>query len=198
MRNINMFVEDQAHEEFLNAILQRFSLEYNVAIKKKSISARGGRGKVVSKLKQYQNDLQRYKETLPDLIIVGTDSNCKGVREREKEINRNITVSQELVISMVPEPHIERWLLIDPESFNTVFGKGCPTPDQKCERDRYKDMFLQAITEVGVTPILGGIEHITDLVNGMNLQRVKDSDKSIRRFLNSLQRRFRNWQQSGN
>lgn len=197
MRNINIFVEDQAHEVFLVAILQRFSLEYNVAVQTKSISARGGRGKVISELKQYQNDLQRNKGILPDLIIVGTDSNCKGFREREKEINRNITDLQEFVISMIPEPHIERWLLIDPESFNTVFGKGCPTPDQKCERDRYKVMFLEAITEVGVTPILGGIEHITDLVKEMNLQRVKDSDKSIRRFLNSLQRRFRNWQQSG-
>lgn len=197
MRNINIFVEDQAQEVFLVAILQRFSLEYNVGVKTKSINARGGRGKVISELKQYQNDLQRNKGILPDLIIVGTDSNCKGFREREKEINRNITNLQEFVISMIPEPHIERWLLIDPESFNTVFGKGCPTPDQKCERDRYKVMFLEAITEVGVTPILGGIEHITDLVKEMNLQRVKDSDKSIRRFLNSLQRRFRNWQQSG-
>ncbi len=197
MRNINIFVEDQAHEVFLVAILQRFSLEYNVGVKTKSINARGGRGKVISELKQYQNDLQRNKGILPDLIIVGTDSNCKGFREREKEINRNITNLQEFVISMIPEPHIERWLLIDPESFNTVFGKGCPTPDQKCERDRYKVMFLEAITEVGVTPILGGIEHITDLVKEMNLQRVKDSDKSIRRFLNSLQRCFRNWQQSG-
>ncbi len=197
MRNINIFVEDQAHEVFLVAILQRFSLEYNVGVKTKSINARGGRGKVISELKQYQNDLQRNKGILPDLIIVGTDSNCKGFREREKEINRNITDLQEFVISMIPEPHIERWLLIDPESFNTVFGKGCPTPDQKCERDRYKVMFLEAITEVGVTPILGGIEHITDLVKEMNLQRVKDSDKSIRRFLNSLQRCFRNWQQSG-
>ena len=59
-------------------------------------------------------------------------------------------------------------------------------------------MFLEAITDVGVIPLLGGIEHITDLVNEMNLQRMKDSDTSIRRFLNSLQRRFRSWQQSGN
>lgn len=193
-----MFVEDQAHEVFLVAILQRFSSKYNVAVKLKSISARGGRGKVISELKQYQNDLQRNKETLPDLIIVGTDSNCKGFREREKEINRNITDIEDFVISMIPEPHIERWFLIDPDSFKTVFGKGCPTPDQKCERDRYKDMFLKAITEVGVIPLLGGIEHITDLVNEMNLQRMKNSDKSIQRFLNSLQRCFRSWQQSGN
>lgn len=193
-----MFVEDQAHEVFLVAILQRFSSKYNVAVKQKSINARGGRGKVISELKQYQNDLQRNKETLPDLIIVGTDSNCKGFREREKEINRNITDIEELVISMIPEPHIERWFLIDPDSFKAVFGKGCPTPDQKCERDRYKDMFLEAITEVGVIPLLGGIEHINDLVKEMNLQRMKNNDKSIRRFLNSLNRRFKSWQQSGN
>ena len=114
MRNINLFVEDQAHEKFLVAILQRFSSKHNIAVKLKSISARGGRGKVISELKQYLNDLQRNKETLPDLIIVATDSNCKGIRERENEINRNITDIEEFVISMIPEPHIERWLLIDP------------------------------------------------------------------------------------
>lgn len=47
MRNINIFVEDQAQEVFLVAILQRFSFKYNVAVKPKSVSARGGIGKVI-------------------------------------------------------------------------------------------------------------------------------------------------------
>ena len=59
MRNINLFVEDQAHEVFLSTILQRFSSKYDVVIKLKPVSVRGGHGKVITELKQYQQDLER-------------------------------------------------------------------------------------------------------------------------------------------
>ena len=32
MRNINLFVEDVAHEDFLTALIQRLAHEYNVEI----------------------------------------------------------------------------------------------------------------------------------------------------------------------
>ena len=133
MRNINLFVEDVAHEDFLTALIQRFADAYIVEVNIKASSVRGGRGTVITELKQYLRDLQHNKEDLPDLVIVGTDSNCKGLSERETEINQVTSDLGDLVISMVPEPHIERWLLLDSEAFKTVFGKGCPVPDQKCE-----------------------------------------------------------------
>lgn len=198
MRNISLFVEDNAHEAFLSSILQCFASEYDVEIDLKSHSVRGGRGKVITELRQYQQDLQRNRADLPDLIVVGTDSNCTGFLEREREINQVISDFIGLVISAVPEPHIERWLLLDSEAFKTVFGKGCPAPDQKCERDRYKRLLLEAIHGAGVIPILGGIEHAADIVNAMDLQRVEQIDKSIERLLKALQRQFRIWQQTEN
>lgn len=90
MRNINLFVEDVAHEDFLTALINRLAEEYKIESNLRTSSVRGGRGAVITELKQYIRDLQRYKESLPDLVIVGTDSNCKGVIERESEIN-NIT-----------------------------------------------------------------------------------------------------------
>ena len=196
MRKINLFVEDVAHEDFLTALIQRLADEYNVEINIKSSSVRGGRGTVITELKQYLRDLQHYKEGLPDLIIVGTDSNCKGLSERETEINQVTSDLGSLVITMIPDPHIERWLLLDSEAFKAVFGKGCPTPDQKCERDRYKKILLNAIYKATMVSPLNGTERIEDIVNAMNLQRVARVDKSIERLLEALQRQFRTWQRT--
>lgn len=195
MRNINLFVEDVAHEDFLTALIRRLADTYNIEINIKPSSVRGGHGKVITELKQYLRDLQHNNEDLPDLIIVGTDSNCKGLSERETEVNQVTSDLVDLVINMIPEPHIERWLLLDPEAFKTVFGKGCPVPDQKCDRGRYKGLLLNAIYEATMVPPLDGIERVEELVYAMNFQRVEQSDRSARRFLRALQRKFRMWQQ---
>ena len=47
MRNINLFVEDIAHEDFLVALIQRLANEYNVEINIKTSIVRGGRGTVI-------------------------------------------------------------------------------------------------------------------------------------------------------
>ena len=198
MRNINLFVEDVAHEDFLTALIHRLADDYNFTVSIRASSVRGGHGTVITELKQYLRDLQHNKEDLPDLIIVGTDSNCKGLSERETEINQVTSDLGDLVISMVPEPHIERWLLLDSAAFKTVFGKGCPVPDQKCERGRYKGLLLNAIYEATMVPPLDGIERIEELVCAINFQRVEQSDRSIRKFLTALQRQFRIWQQTEN
>ena len=198
MRNISLFVEDVAHEDFLTALIRRMADDYNITVSIRASSVQGGHGTVITELKQYLRDLQHNKEDLPHLIIVGTDSNCKGLSERETEINQVTSDLGDLVISMVPEPHIERWLLLDSAAFKTVFGKGCPVPDQKCERGRYKGLLLNAIYEATMVSPLDGIERVEELVYAMNFQRVEQSDRSIRRFLTALQRRFRIWQQTEN
>ena len=196
MRNINLFVEDVAHEDFLTALIKRLADEYNVEINIKTSNVRGGHGTVITELKQYVQDLQRHKEDLPNLVIIGTDSNCKELSERETEINQVTSDLKDLVINMIPEPHIERWLLLDSRAFKTVFGKGCPAPDRKCERNRYKRLLLQAIRDATTAPPLDGIENVDELVNAMDFQRMAQNDKSIRRFLTALQRKFRIWQQT--
>jgi len=198
MRNINLFVEDVAHEDFLTALIQRLADAYNIEINIKASSVRGGHGKVITELRQYLRDLQHDEEELPDLVIVGTDSNCKGLSERETEINQVTSSFGDFVINMIPEPHIERWLLLDLEAFKAVFGKGCPAPDRKCERGRYKNMLLNAIYEATMISPIEGIEHVEDLVQAMHLQRLEQNDRSARRFLRALQRRFRMWQQTDN
>lgn len=198
MYNISIFAEDRTLERFIITLAERLANTYHVKINLIRYSVRGGQGKVINALKKYQQDLHRNQENLPDLIIVGTDSNCKGFLEQEREIHQAISDYTNLVISATPEPHIERWLLLDSQAFKTVFGRGCPTPDQKCEQDRYKKLLLNAIIEAGMMPPLDGTYRVADLANEMDLQRMLQSDKYLQRFLNSMQRRFRIWQQAEN
>ena len=198
MHNISLFVEDRAHENFLTALIQRLADEYNVKIDIKTSSVRGGHGKVITELRQYLRDLQHYKEGLPDLVVVGTDGNREGFSERKKAIDRVTCGFTDLVICAIPDPHIERWLLLDSAAFKTVLGKGCQAPDQKFEKDRYKKLLIEAVLEAGLMPILGGIEHAVDIVNAMDFQRVAQNDRSIERLLRALKRQFRIWQQTRN
>ena len=198
MRNINLFVEDVAHEDFLSALMRRLAHESNIEISIKPSNVRGGHGTVITELEQYIRDLHHNKEDLPDLVIVGTDSNCKSLSEREKVINEVVTDLSDIVISMIPEPHIERWLLLDSGAFKVVYGKGCPDPDRKCERKRFKNLLLQAIRDATTVAPIDGFERVEELVYSMDFQRMKQSDKSICRFLTPLQRQFRIWEQVKN
>ena len=198
MRNISLFVEDTVHEDFLVALVQRVANAYNIEIDIKVSSVRDGHEKVITELKQYQQDLLYRTEELPDLIIIGTDSNGKGFLQREKEINQAIPNLVDRVISMIPKPYIERWLLLDSEAFKKVFGEDCSVPNRKCDRNRYKRLLLQAIRDAGMIPLLAGIEYTRDLVNTMNLQHMEQSDRSFRRFFRALQHQFVAWQQTEN
>jgi hypothetical protein len=66
------------------------------------------------------------------------------------------------------------------------FGRGCQAPDQKCDRDRYKQALIRAIADAGVIPTLGGIEFAEDLVQAMDLERAARADVSFKRFLDDL------------
>ncbi len=194
MYNISLFAEDEAHEDFLTTLAQRFAETYRVEIEMTTYSVSGGYGRVISELKQYHRDLQSHQEALPHLILVGTDGNCKKPPEREQEIRQAISGFTDFVISAIPEPHIERWLLLDAEAFKTVFGKGCPAPDKKCERDRYKRLLLNAILQAGSEPSLTNFGYVADIVNAMNFQRMARRNDSLGRLLKALQNQFEKWE----
>lgn len=193
MYNISLFAEDEAHEDFLTTLAQRFAETYRVEIEMTTYSVSGGYGRVISELKQYHRDLQSHQEALPHLILVGTDGNCKKPPEREQEIRQAISGFTDFVISAIPEPHIERWLLLDAEAFKTVFGKGGPAPDKKCERDRYKRLLLNAILQAGSEPSLTNFGYVADIVNAMNFQRMARRNDSLGRLLKALQNQFEIW-----
>ena len=149
---------------------------------------------MVKELRQFLRDLQLGQDRLPDLVVIATDANCKGLVERLRQIT-DITGKVDVpTVCAVPDPHIERWLLVDSAAFRAVFGHGCNAPDQKCERARYKKMLIDAIRASGVTPSLGGIEFFEDIVAAMDFNRAAAADASLRKLIEELRGVFQTWQ----
>ena len=192
MREIALFVEDYAHRQVIGALVQRIAEECDIAIQLDWRNAVGGHGKVIAELNDYMRDLKRQGGPWPDLVVVATDANCKGLNERTREIGGREEPAP--MILAIPDPHIERWLLLDGAAFKAVFGKGCDAPDQKCDRDRYKQQLIKAIHATGTIPILGGIEYAEDIVQQININRVAQVDRSFRRFVEELRDIFQSWQ----
>ena len=193
MRRVSLFVEDQAHYEFLNALLLRLAGEYGIGVRLDWRNARRGHGMVIRELRQYLRDLLREREDLPDLVVVATDANCKGMNERIREVAAAGGRGGPRLVCAVPDPHIERWLLLDSAAFKQVFGRGCDPPDRKCERARYKKKLLDSIVAAGIVPALGGMEYADEIVRAMDLARAGRADQSLARLLDELRAVFRQW-----
>lgn len=182
------FVEDFAHRQVIGALINRVAEEFGIEIELDWRNARRGHGQVVREFKEYLRDLRR-QGSLPDLVVIGTDANCKGLVDRSAQIP--VDDSPVAVVLAIPDPHIERWLLLDGAAFKAILGHGCRAPDQKCARNRYKEALIRAILDAGVTPSLGGIEFAADIIQEMDLNRAASADPSLRRFLDDLRHAFR-------
>ena len=192
MFEIACFVEDRAHREVIGAFIRRLAMEHGMTVQIDWRSAVRGHGRVVQEFERYLRDLER-QGGIPDLIIVATDANCVGINNRIRDLDTPIAPAP--IVLAVPDPHIERWLLLDGAAFRAVFGRGCDAPDQKCSRDLYKQRLLEAIRNAGITPLLGGIEYAEDIINHMDIDRAINADRSLRRFVEEIRRIFRSWKQ---
>ncbi len=193
MREVVMFAEDFGHEAVIGALLDRHAREFEVQITLNKYSVRGGHGQAVSEFKKYLCDLKRSSSPQPDLLVVAIDSNCRGFNDCYKELE---SIVQDLPIPRllaIPDPHIERWLLLDSAAFKAALGKGCNAPDLKCDRARYKTLLTQAVREAGLTPLIGGIEHAEDIISAMDLRRMRKGDRSLAKFLEDRGHIFQEW-----
>lgn len=186
-------MEDYGHEEFITSLIERLTHEHGIPVKIIHRSVRGGHGKVLTEFKKFLSYLKKEREELPDLLIIATDANCKGYAERKKEIDKIAVQYKNLTLCAIPEPHIERWLLLDSAAFKSATGKGCKAPDKKCSRDRYKKFLLEAMQNAGIVPPLGGMEYAKDIVDAMDIQRMERANTSFGKFLKELRHIFKEW-----
>ena len=184
-REVALFGEDVGHQEIVGALVKCVARDLGVRVRQDWRSATGGRPRLVGEYRRYLACLPRELGKRPDFIVVATDANCMGLSNREEEITGASETWTGEIVTAIPDPHIERWLLLDGAAFKMVVGRGCQAPDLKCDRDRYKDHLIDAILEAGVTPSFGGIEYASGIVEQMDLQRASQ-DRSFRRFVESL------------
>lgn len=195
MPDLLMFVEDHAQERFLSALLRRMAAEHSVPTSIRVRTARGGFAKVLRQLEDFARAVGAGSERLPDGLVVGLDANCRGYAERRRMVMDRARQLRDVVICAIPDPHIERWLLLDGRAFQVAVGSGCRAPDEKCEKHRYKRLLNAAVREAGVQPLLGGVEYAEDIVGAYDIQQVARRDASfghlvgeIRSWLNRQQR----------
>ena len=99
----------------------------------------------------------------------------------------------ELVTYAIPDPHIERWMLVDPNAFQAVLGRGCTLPAIKCAKHQYKQLLRSEIRASGIEAPLGGEEYAQDLVMAMNLNHAEVREPSFGLFLKGIRSRFNAW-----
>ena len=191
MREIALFVEDYAHRQFVGALVERLAREHGIDLRLDWRNALGGHGKVAREFARYLRDFERQGGHPPDLIVVATDANCGGLSAREREFPNSAGFTP--VVRAIPDPHVERWLLLDGAAFRSVVGRGCEAPDQKCDRGRYKRLLVEAIRAAGIAPSLGGVEFAEDIAREMDLPRAARADRSFKRFVDTLRDVFQTW-----
>jgi len=189
---VDLFAEDRAHEEWLRPLLSRIARENGKEVRLRIRSARGGHGRAIEELRTYQLACQRrITSSIPDLLVVAVDANCKSYNEAQQEVARALDPDfQQLTIKATPDPHIERWYLADLESFDRVVGITPRVPANKCERDYYKNVLANAITAAGHPSTLGGIEFARELVDALDYFRAGKTDSSLKHFLEELHTRL--------
>lgn len=191
---IDLFVEDRAHEAFLRAIIRRIARETGKTARMCMRSARGGHGRAISELKLYQRSMLKSRglHRMPDLIFVAIDANCKAFNAARKEIAESIEESfADRSVIACPDPHIERWYLADVISFGRIVGRQPGTIRRKCGRDVYKSLLANTIIKAGHPPTLGGIEFAEELVSAMDFYRAGKAERSFQHFINDAVARIK-------
>lgn len=188
---LDLFAEDRAHQAFLEAILRRIADEEGKSVRIRVRSARGGHGKVLRELKIFQRTLT-LKGELPDILVVAIDGNCKGLNEARKEISEQLAEPwRDRSVLACPDPHIERWFLLDAVHFAARVGVPPKLPKRKCGRDIYKSALANAVIVAGHPPTLGGIEFAEELALGMDFFRAGKADRSFQLFVEDAIARIR-------
>jgi hypothetical protein len=187
--------EDLGHRQFVSALVARLAREQNILVDTESWNPLGAQGSaVLLTLRRYLHALTQGTEPVPDCLVIAKDGNCRGFLQRRQEIERLVPLPfQDRLVYAIPDPHVERWLLLDSAAFRAAVGRGCPAPDRKCERDRYKHQLDQAIRAAGRQPLAGGIEYTEPIVAALDLRKVSRADPSLGSLVEQLEDKLKEW-----
>lgn len=189
---LDLFVEDRAHEEFLKPLVLRIAKEENVAVQVRVRSARGGHARAIEEFRLFQRLIEQGSAAAPDFVVVGIDGNCVTFAQKRDEIHHATSAAlQDRVVAACPDPHVERWYLVDSDSFQAIVGHRPAVGKKKCVRDHYKRVLAAAVRRAGHPPTLGGIEFASELVAAMDIYRAGRHDHSLRAFVDDFRRKLR-------
>lgn len=189
---VDLFAEDRAHEEFLRSLILRIGRAENSPLSLRVRAARGGHPLVLQALRAYRSAIENRGLGCPDVLVVGIDANCSRYGPARAAIVEVLGPALESCAAVAcADPHVERWYLADPDSFEEVVGVRPRAERRKCKRDRYKQLLLNAVQKGGHETLLGGIEFASDLVEAMDLFRAGRTEASLKHFISEFQSQLR-------
>lgn len=193
LRTVHLFCEDLAHERFLSAVIERIAAEQNIEIHLTTGNAQGGHGRALTELKTHQRAIIA-GGGVPDLLVVAIDANCGSWAKARGEIEKIINTDAFPVYAMaIPDPHIERWFIADPQALKAVAEAHVSLTRRKCDRDEYKRVLVSALREAGHPVILGGAEFAKEIVVEMDFFRAGRNEPSLKHFLDEVRGAMKNW-----
>lgn len=192
------FLEDRAQEGLIKAIVQRVAQEeglVSIHLAHDIRSARYG-SKVIREFKRFLNDLRKSQEFTPDLFVVVIDGNCKGYNQRLEQLKKFIKPTdsfRDRIVYAVPDPHIERWYLMDQRALKEATGlpQAPAMPPYKCKKDHYKQVLRNALSQPPLRSLLGGVEFAEKIVDHMvNLETLGLQNAGFERLISDLRASF--------
>lgn len=198
-RRILYFLEDRAQEGFIKALVERAAEEGLIPASSLTHDIRSARygSRVLREFKNFLRDTRKTEPSEVDLLIVAIDGNCKGHRDRIRQLERMIKPNhpfKDRVIYAVPDPHIERWYIMDQRAFKNGVGldKAPDLPPYKCKKAHYKQAVNQALKESGVSSLLGGAEYAERIVASIkDLESFGGKNAGCKTFLEDLRNMFK-------
>ena len=191
---VDLFVEDRAHEELLKPLLTRIAQEEHIGMWARVRSATGGHGRAIAEFKLYQRVVEwsPLSNVPADLVVVAIDGNCSTFADARRHIQdaADPALRDRLVVAC-PDPHVERWYVADPQSFEAIVGHRPIVGSKKCVRGYYKNVLMTAIRQAGHPVTLGGVEFASELVEDMDLYRAGRNDSSLKAFLDDFRSKLR-------
>jgi len=195
-----VYLEDIAQERFICGIIKRLATERSVNVSLEVRNARGGAPVMLSKFKEA---LKRWVDELPSqsVIIVCKDTNCKrgSVVKREfANLLRECEGRGICLILALPEPHIERWYLLDQNAFREATGvplRGAPSGGlcrrgrRKRAKDYYKKFIADAARERNIRLTQNGAEFGEEIADALNIQTCRQDD-NFGDFIQQVERIF--------
>lgn len=187
---IAFFLEDSAQEALIPNLVRRLIADegknppdYNLRI----LIARGGGS--IGAYKEFIKGVKKRKHPAADVLIVGSDGNCNGFAKRRTQLNNAAKdIPYATVITAIPDPHIERWYLLDSQALAQAAGvpvQAVP-PTAKCDKGHYKRLLKDAFAHHNLIPPLGGAEYGPRVAATMDLYAAGVADHSLRDFVDQV------------
>jgi hypothetical protein len=188
---VGYFLEDVAQEALLRALVSRVAMMAGLADSRTRHhvgAAAGGAGTMLHSLRLFLRDCRDGIVGPFDLLVVARDSNCRGYTQTRHHLEGILTRSgyAGAYALAIPDPHIERWYLLDPQALKVAVGSsvGPSVPPYHCKRAHYKRALMNAFRDAA--PQLGGIEWADDVVQHIDLYRAGQSDPAFHHFLQDV------------